>query len=391
MVRFLSMLLCALCAANVVAQPPDTVWTRIWLSPRDAAPRGVSQTPDGGYIIGGHDPGAFILRLNAAGDTLWSRRYSGQISSIFGVTPAGDGGYVWSGYSPSELTKTDADGNILWQHEYSVGFSYHALQPAEDDGFLFAGVYPPPWLPSFHEIRMVMVDAAGDSLWGRTYHGAEGASVDTSITLLPAADGGFLLIGGTNFDPDVWDAAYGYVLRIDSSGDSLWAREYPFSNPFALGTLCEDGGYALTSYGSGEQWIVRINSAGDTLWTRMLAELPNGFWTTSIQATWDSGFILGGDIWVLDLFTFVKLDDIGTLEWTRSFDAFPWLDAAQVIQTADSGFFGVVQRGYEIGGGLLAVKLASDSVNGVEDPFIPHPSSLILTSFTNPYNPTTTI
>ncbi len=106
----------------------DTLWTRTYGGPGDDWGIGIRLTLDGGYIVtgftssfgaGGMD--VWLLKLNASGDTLWTRTFGGP-NNDFGwvVDRTSDGGYIVGGTTYSfgagagdiYLIKTDANGNV---------------------------------------------------------------------------------------------------------------------------------------------------------------------------------------------------------------------------------------------------------------------------------------
>jgi len=143
----------------------------------------IIQTPDGGYAVAGRwsdqtfnggngARGALLLKLDASGTLQWQHAYSGGVYRYFNgysetctdigavsysLHQTSDGGYVLAGDGDLELTdsvpivpwlaKTDASGNLLWQHFYyqtstagrplSEDFQTSALAPG--GGFLAIG------------------------------------------------------------------------------------------------------------------------------------------------------------------------------------------------------------------------------------------------------------
>jgi hypothetical protein len=143
----------------------------------------IIQTPDGGYAVvgrwsdqtfnGGNGArGALLLKLDPGGMLQWQHAYSGGVYCFFNgysetCTPIGavsyslhqtsDGGYLLAGDGNLELTdsapivpwlaKTDATGNLLWQHFYyqtstagrPLSEDFQASAPAPGGGFLAVG------------------------------------------------------------------------------------------------------------------------------------------------------------------------------------------------------------------------------------------------------------
>jgi hypothetical protein len=105
-----------------------SLWTKTYGGTADDYGRSVQQTADGGFIIAGttYSYGAgysdvYLIKTNAAGDTLWTKTYGGtDFDYGFSVQQTADGGYIISGgttsygvgYSDVYLIKTDTNGNV---------------------------------------------------------------------------------------------------------------------------------------------------------------------------------------------------------------------------------------------------------------------------------------
>jgi hypothetical protein len=140
----------------------------------------IIQTPDGGYAVAGRwfdqtfnggngAQGALLLKLDSSGTLQWQHAYSGgcyfngytctKVGAVsYSLHQTSDGGYVLAGdgdlllgssaYLVPWLAKTDASGNLLWQHfyyqaspEYGTPLSqdFPASAPAPGGGFLATG------------------------------------------------------------------------------------------------------------------------------------------------------------------------------------------------------------------------------------------------------------
>jgi hypothetical protein len=113
----------------------------------------ITTSSDGGYVVAGNwgsiiGPGsccngALLLKLDANGNSEWQKAYSGGVHCFFNgfnttchaigalaysVRQTSDGGYLMAGLTNLKepdgvpqvpwLAKTDASGNLLWQHAY---------------------------------------------------------------------------------------------------------------------------------------------------------------------------------------------------------------------------------------------------------------------------------
>ncbi len=132
----------------------DTLWTRNYGGPGYDVGKEVRQTPDGGYVVVGSyaspingESDVWLLRTNAAGDTLWTKRFDGggeDAGESLDLTM--DGGFVISafrGLVEDELwvIKTDANGNALWTTSFGEGGSDRSgtVRQAPDGAYVIGG------------------------------------------------------------------------------------------------------------------------------------------------------------------------------------------------------------------------------------------------------------
>jgi len=136
----------------------DTIWTKTYGGTGDDVGYSVLQTSEGGYIVTGHTSSlgaggadVWLLRIDADGDTLWTKTYGGS-SNDYGesVQQTSDGGYVIVGWSYSfsmsdyakvYLVKTDENGDVIWTRTYGgVNYVYgRSVQQAMDGGYIVTG------------------------------------------------------------------------------------------------------------------------------------------------------------------------------------------------------------------------------------------------------------
>jgi hypothetical protein len=112
-------------------------------------------------------------------------------------------------------------------------------------------------------------------------------------------DGGFVVVGYTkSFGAGGNDV---YLVRVDSTGDTLWTRTYGGSGWDYGYSVDEtmDGGFVVAGYsnsfgsGSYDVYLVRVDSEGDTLWTETYGGL-GGDYGYSVQQIMDGGLIVTG-------------------------------------------------------------------------------------------------
>jgi hypothetical protein len=283
----------------------ETLWTRYYGGTGTDEGQCVCLTQDNGFVIAGatssfgtHDWQFYLIRTNAAGDTLWTRTYpglNGAMCNSVSLTP--DGGYIlagieWTGSSTgARLVKTNSSGDTVWTHTYVLadGADARCVEPVAGGGFIVTGDV----FSGTNDILLIRTGASGDTLWTHTYGGG-GYEYGYQVRQTP--DSGFIVAGSTD--------SYGaggsdvYLIRTDANGDTLWTRTYggPGDDVGRSVDLTSDSGYVIAGWviGSGV-CLIRTNAHGDTLWTRSYGggDVMLGY---DVHQTADSGFILTGEV-----------------------------------------------------------------------------------------------
>ncbi|MDD5089208.1 MAG: hypothetical protein PHI18_10500 [bacterium] len=317
----------------------------------------VRQTSDGGYALaggtesysehGGQD--AWLIKLDVNGDSLWSRTYGGAANDNFAsILQTADGGFILVGYTASfgtggnlYLVRTDADGNSLWSRSYGSSNSDvgMAVVQTPDGGFAIGG----SWSRTNSDFWLLKTDANGDTLWTRRYGSTFFPEECNDLTL--TRDGGFLLTGSQS-----GSGASLWVARTGADGWLLWDQSYGSVANYEYGMAAAqapDGGFLLAGYrraeqyGNGDYWLVRIDSAGTSPWNRAISNGADEL-CYAIESTYDGGYIVAGKTgafdWTNNDVYLVKTDSGGVVSWTQSFNGGQTERAADIRQTADSGY-----------------------------------------------------
>jgi hypothetical protein len=295
---------------------------------------------DGGYIVTGyiwpHGAGSadvWLVKTDANGDTSWTRTFGGEGDDAGNsVQQTQDGGYVIAGTTYSYgagqgdvwFIKVDADGSLAWCKTFG-GVSYdegESVQQTQDGGYIIAGTtwsYGAGW----HDVWLIRTDAAGDTVWTRTFGGAQ---EDWGGSVQQTRDGGYVIVGGTMShgagSADVW------LVKTDANGDTSWTRTFGGEGDDAGNSVqqTQDGGYIVTgytrSYGAGgyDVWLIKTDANGDTAWTRTFGGSSDdeGY---SVQPTSDGGYIIAGctgsfgaggyDVWLIKTDAEGRVDEGG--------------------------------------------------------------------------------
>jgi len=290
----------------------DILWTRTYGGTNVEMGYCVQQTSDGGYIIAGQTASfgagrndVYLIKTNASGDTTWTRTYGGIYDELsHSVQQTSDGGYIISGSTGSYgvgdgdvyLVKTNAAGDTLWTRTCGgTGDDYgYSVQQTSDGGYIVGGS---TYIAGRnHDVYLIKTSASGDTLWTRTYGGT---GEDIGYSVQQTTEGGYIIAGySTSFKGGY---AGVYVIKTNASGDTIWTRTYggAYNDYGYSARQTSDGGYIITgttySFGAGDYdaYLVRTNPSGDTLWTRTFGGIGMdvGY---CVRQTTDGGYVIAG-------------------------------------------------------------------------------------------------
>lgn len=353
----------------------------------------VRQTTDGGYIIagtttsfgaGGRD--VLVLKTTAAGDTVWTKTFGGDIDNEYGfcVQQTSDGGYIVSGVAHSfadvsgdmYIIKLTASGDTIWTRTFGgIGYEWGAyIQQTADGGYIVVGQTPAFGAGGF-DAYLVKIDGQGNFVWSKTY-GGSGLEIGSSVQ--QTADGGYILSGQI----DTYGAGFGdfYLIKTNALGTVEWTRAMGVSGEESGVTVRQtaDGGYIVggSSENSGflgkDMCAIKTNSAGDILWAFLYggSKIDECY---EINQTNDGGYILCGKSFSFsadgdyDVYV-VKINSQGAVEWSKTYGASgngTKNDIGYSIQqTADGGYIIAGESLFGFGVGLKNLYLIKTDAQG---------------------------
>ncbi len=305
----------------------NTAWEKTFgeAGKRDGA-LSVDVTADGGSIVAGATnsygaeyPSIWIARLDADGDSLWTRILKGSIvSSADEIRQTTDGGYILAGRGEENLLKLDNRGNREWGLHFSR--SLHSVDQTTDGGFVAAGdsIYRQLEWDYIPALSLIKVNASG----GREWSNPLGDSlIGSASSILQTADGGYIVAGDSiHLISDFEHSHFFMVIKLNAAGNREW--EY-YSDTFSSAASIEqtaDGGYIaagnVTDIDHGLDFLlVRFDAQGNIQWTKTYGNTGGWEYASSISQTSDQGYVVAGqtdsegaglyDMWVM------KLDESG--------------------------------------------------------------------------------
>lgn len=326
----------------------------------------VGQTNANGF--GGID--GLIVKVNSRGQATWSKNLGGSQDDIFyKVRRTADNGYILCGQTKSYgnsageawLVRLDASGNVSWSKKYGDGsgggsIAFDVIE-LSDGGFAFAGGND--FTPSFAHSMITRTDAQGNVVWSRKY-----GSVSTDYFYGLVEDGESILAVGVFHRSSFYD---GSVIKVNKSdGAPVWAKGYDgddrstwfnriekIANGYQVLALLTDNFEDLNQQMS----VWNLDANGNVQNVRQM-NIP-GVKTSS--AGWvpfpDGGFVAANnDINGDDGIILTKVNSVGAVNWARRYQSQGLNYLVALTPAAQGGY---------VGAGLS--NLASPSVNGYAD------------------------
>jgi hypothetical protein len=264
-----------------IAANGDSVWTGEYGGAGADAANSVQQTSDGGYIFtgatssfGASDGDVYVVKTDASGDTAWTRLIGGSGYDMgTSVRQTSDNGYVIAGGTFSYgaggdvyLIRMNATGDTVWTRtfgstDWEIGRS---VQETSDGGYIIAGTTDSLGYES-EDVYLIKTDDQGHAAWTSLLGGAGeqfGSSVDQT------SDGGYI-IAGYAADSGISEGIY--VVRADSSGAEIWSEVY--------GGAFGDAGYSVQETSAGKYIVAgSATSFGADINDMFLMRLKDSKW-----------------------------------------------------------------------------------------------------------------
>lgn len=311
-------------------------------SPFEQEAQDVLPMADGGYLLAGYTSNAkindcdvYIMKTDAVGNLLWTKTYGGDKPDFpYHMLAINDSSYFLIGYSQSHgggdydflLMKIDSAGNLLWTKTYG-GYGNdigREIIATSDGNYVMVGSSNSPGLAD-QNANLIKIDSDGTVIWSKFYGDTLN---DYGNCVRQTSDGGFIMVGQTfSFNSPGGDA---YLVKMDANGDTTWTKRFggAYSDEGYWITANPDGSYVFLvrdSSSAGKDIDIRIiktDSTGNEIWNKVyggnLKDTPK-----MIQSTSDGGYIVGAisrsfgwinpDMWIL------KLNSLGDTTWTRHY------------------------------------------------------------------------
>lgn len=365
-------------------------WSRTYGGAESDGGEMVIETSDGNFAVLGGTASfgegyndIWLLKIDTAGDTLWTKTYGGPgADRRRWIEETPDSGFVITGETESFgaggkdiwLIKTDRYGDTLWTRTYGGEFDEEVrfIGQNDDDGYTVIGK-----TGSFNptsDIWIVRTDSLGDTLTTRIY---EDASLYCASRGHPD-EGSYIFVGsGESL------SGYHRVIEIDEDGEERFAYTYgPWPSYYLVQRIMDVQQVGIVHVFCGDAslhhpfsgWVMLLSMYNSHFGEEMISKdyggeieyYPIG---NKIRHTLDHGYIILSYPWQL-FKTGPNFDSL----WTRSYEGV----ARYVLPTSDSGYLVVGSKDGDLW--LLKTDANGDTLGVEEDPVTDPQNWQILTA-----------
>jgi hypothetical protein len=363
--NFASAVGLAFVASTAFAQPPDTLWTRVYQTDYVENCMALHETQDAGFMMAGFyydsieigTTQGYLRKVDRNGNEEWFRDYGGQGSEFFfDGMPTSDGGYILAGssgdYGSAWVVKTDVNGNTKWaRQEFGDPSEWRdvvGIVQTEDGGYTLAGVHDDQPGINYYLIKL---RPSGETEWMRSY--SEGW--ETRITIndfKQTFDGGYIVVGYFLRWVPPTTLPVVYVAKADNRGNLLWSWTYRHPEGYSTAYHVDvepNGDFDVVADVVADDgthfYLMRVDGQGEMLWDRVYDEILsdyNGFLLMP-----GGGYLLSATDMSRRQAVLVRMNAKGDTVWTRRYDSLPdYCFGDQICVTWDGGigFSGSIVR-----------------------------------------------
>lgn len=270
----------------------------------------VTATPDGGFLatgetrsFGAGKADVFLIKVDASGSIVWSKTLgeADRDDIARSVIPVPNGGFIVSGYSSinaqngakSILIRLDASGNTLWSRNYATTNSNLLISSFIDGNVIYASGSVD------NDGAFARFDLASGNLLSLKVYGGTGA--DALQSLQPTQDGQLVVADYTQSTASGTDVEL-WAQKINrNTGQVLWSKSFYRLYDNLRGTIekVNDGGFLLVPSdfnhsAQADAILAKIDASGNLLWSYNYGGPTADRFLKAFQMA-DGGFLAVGD------------------------------------------------------------------------------------------------
>jgi len=202
----------------------DTLWTRFVGDSINGGSFGkaITSSGDGGCVITGWQGYyTYAIKYNSNGYVVWEKLFGGAIEQTYDIMKTDDGNFIGCGRKSFDfglIFKIDSFGNLLWQKQYSAGYSktFRKVVPAIDNGYVLIGTIRNSQIDTPRGL-ITKIDTGGNIIWEKNFIEITG----TSIFDIDTTNNQYLICGptdDTNYNSKI------FFKRFNINGEEIYNK-----------------------------------------------------------------------------------------------------------------------------------------------------------------------
>jgi hypothetical protein len=272
------------------------VWSRQFGTPDFDAASGVSFDRLGHiYVAGSTDDAlagsgatgyAYVRKYDTDGNLLWTSQFgdpqqfgvdeisADTLGNVFAIG-YGTADTTNSGWYDGFINKLDANGNVVWKHQFGVGINTYSSGVAADglgNAYVSGFTYPDldAYLAGDADAFVTKYDASGNKLWTRTIGDIY---PDFGYNVATDGHGNVYLVGTLSslpHNPGQYDFPNdAFVSKFDADGDLIWTHTFLGTASAALSISADGLGNVFFSGHTTGEFAGTVSGPGDAIVARI--------------------------------------------------------------------------------------------------------------------------
>lgn len=318
---------------------------------------------------------SWLLMTDEAGNPLWNIMLESSVTgSVLSMAETTDDGVI-IGTSEGVFARFDYNGNILWEKKLSSWYMArtNSIIKTTNDDYIAVGTFKQNSSDYFHPFALRFT-ADGDIIWQNNYSVAipedNLAFIFDGLNEVVEADNGEFIISGTRSDSNYPPDTYGWLWRVTSSGNLVWsiaikgcdARDVEFTNDKDIiitgldPATVTDHQSVFGKFSQDSSFIgaKAVNATNLYDWSKRIIPLKDG----SYVVLGENYKSTASDAWLM------KLANDGTFEWKTVIGTSNTADFLEDFVETDYGFLSVGRTNISSSDGSYNLLLASFDENG---------------------------
>ncbi|HVN48046.1 MAG TPA: FG-GAP-like repeat-containing protein [Bacteroidota bacterium] len=325
-----------------------------------------SRTADKGYVLTGSttsgtsgDQDVCLVKTDSLGNMQWAKQFGDAGMDYGSQVLALSNGYAIFGLSQTNpilgtagndnlVVRTDVTGKVLWKTTFggSDNDNLHHALITKDGGFIAQG-NTATFDAGHDDISLLKMDSVGNIQWYKTYGTIN--NNDQGCQIIGDSCGNVIVAGLTHVGPDDHDVL---VMKIDSAGNLLWAKRYPYSyNENAQGIIkARNGDYLIIGDSNpggsttSNVLLLRIDPNGNVKWVKLYSssdfQRPY-LWGNALVELSDGSMVMEGVVGTSSSTNvsgcLIKTDSLGNMLWSKTYGGANTSFGTDIYQTEDQG------------------------------------------------------